>query len=50
MRSVCRLIFVNGIKPWSIKVKNVKIPNKKHRNDDNIIQLKFLIILNIFNN
>jgi len=32
-----------------IKVKNVTIPIKIHKNEDKIIQLKFLIILNILN-
>jgi hypothetical protein len=33
--------------PSLIKVRNVKIPRKIQVKDDKIIQLKFLIILNI---
>ena len=50
MRSVCRFLSVKGTKPSFMKVKKVTIPIKIHRNDDKIIQLKFLIILNILNN
>jgi len=43
----CKFLSVSGIKPSLINVKKVTIPMKIHRNEDKIIQLKFLIILNI---
>ena len=46
----CRFLSFRGINPWFINVKNVKIPKNTHRNEERIIQLKFLIILNILNN
>ena len=49
MSKVCKFLSVNCIKPWFINVKNVTIPIKMHKNEDKIIQLKFLIILNILN-
>ena len=45
----CRFNSVNGMKPALIKVENVKIPKKIHKNEEIIIQLKFFIILNILN-
>ena len=46
---ICKLLSVNDIKPSFMKVKNVTIPIKIHKNEDKIIQLKFFIILNILN-
>ena len=43
-------LSVKGTNPSLIKVKKVTIPIKIHKNEDKIIQLKFLIILNILNN
>ena len=50
MSNVCRFLSDNGTKPSFINVKKVTIPIKIHKNEDKIIQLKFLIILNILNN
>ena len=50
INNVCRFLSVKGTKPSLIKVKKVTIPIKIHKNEDKIIQLKFLIILNILNN
>ena len=50
MSSVCRFLSDNGTNPSFINVKNVTIPIKMHKNEDKIIQLKFLIILNILDN
>ena len=38
---------VRGMKPSFKKVRNVNIPRKIQVKEDKIIQLKFLIILNI---
>ena len=46
----CKFLSVSGTKPSLINVKKVTIPMKIHRNEDKIIQLKFLIILNILIN
>ncbi len=40
-------LSVRGINPSFIKVRNVNIPRKMQVKEDKIIQLKFLIILNI---
>ena len=50
INSVCRFLSVRGTKPSLMKVKKVTIPMKIHKNEDKIIQLKFLINLNILNN
>ena len=47
---VCKFLSDKGMKPSFINVKKVTIPIKIHKNEDKIIQLKFLIILNILNN
>ena len=47
INNVCKFLSVNVMKPSLIKVKNVTIPMKIHKNEDKIIQLKFFIILNI---
>ena len=49
IKSDCKFLSVKGTKPSLINVKKVTIPIKIHKNEDKIIQLKFLIILNIFN-
>ena len=46
----CKFLSVKETKPSLIKVKKVTIPINIHKNEDKIIQLKFLIILNILNN
>ena len=46
-KSINIFFSVRGINPSFIKVRNVKIPRKIQVKEDNIIQLKFLIILNI---
>ena len=43
----CKFLSVRGTKPSFMNVKKVTIPIKIHKNEDKIIQLKFLIILNI---
>ena len=51
MESSINILFsVSGINPSFINVRNVKIPRKIQVIEDKIIQLKFLIILNILNN
>ena len=40
-------LSVRGTNPSLIKVRNVNIPRKMQVKEDKIIQLKFLIILNI---
>ena len=49
INSACKFWSVKGTKPSFMKVKNVTIPIKIHKNEDKIIQLKFFIILNILN-
>ena len=49
INKICRFWSVKGINPSLMKVKNVTIPKKIHKNEDKIIQLKFFIILNIPN-
>jgi len=47
LNKYCKFDSVNGIKLAFMKVKNVNIPKKIHKNEEIIIQLKFFIILNI---
>ena len=49
INKTCKFRSVNDIKPALINVKKVTIPINIHKNEDKIIQLKFLIILNILN-
>ena len=49
INSDCKFLSVKATKPSLINVKKVTIPIKIQRNEDKIIQLKFLIILNILN-
>ena len=49
INNICRFWSVKGTNPSFMKVKNVTIPIKIHKNEDKIIQLKFFIILNIPN-
>ena len=49
INNVCKFLSVKVTNPSFIKVKNVTIPIKIHKNEDKIIQLKFLIIFNILN-
>ena len=46
-KNINKFFSVSEIKPSFIKVRNVRIPRKTQVIDDKIIQLKFLIILNI---
>ena len=46
----CKFLSFKGIKLSLIKVRKVIIPIQMQINDDNIIQLKFFIVLNILIN
>ena len=46
---ICKLLSVNVIKLLLINVKKVNIPTKRHNTEEPMIQLKFLIVLNILN-